>query len=241
MSKYEPLRQHLQAFGGGEWQATFADLEALLGFTLPNSARTYSAWWANSAQGSSAAKTWLDAGWRVDEVQLADQTVVFQRAGIQVPPPPSVPQIDLSSAEPMACRVRVAWKELGLAKLDAEGRLAFPKVRTEPAIYRFTIQMEGKTSRYVGEAVNLARRCGNYRNPGSTQETSKRLNAELLAALRCGAVVTVAAILTGGAWIDLGAGEQPADLLSKVTRCLIENAAILGCGGIDIEMLNRAD
>lgn len=47
--------------------------------------------------------------------------------------------------------------------------------------------------------------------------------------------------VTGGAWIDLGAGEQPADLLSKVTRCLIENAAILGCGGIDIEMLNRAD
>lgn len=241
MSKYEPLRQYLQGLDGIEWQTTFADLEVLLGFPLPDSARNHAAWWANSAQGSSASKAWLGAGWRVDEVQPGDGTVVFQRAGIQVQSPISMPQIDLALAERLDCRIRVAWTELGTVTLDAEGRLTFPKVRPVPAIYRFTILLDGKTSRYVGEAVNLTRRFGNYRNPGNTQETSKRLNAELLAALKANAVVTVAAVLTGAAWIDLGGGDQAADLNSKVIRCLVENTAILGCGGIDVEMLNRAD
>jgi len=64
MSKYEPLRVYLADLDEDRWRATFADVETILGFPLPDSAHTHAAWWANSKQSSAAAWAWLDQGWR---------------------------------------------------------------------------------------------------------------------------------------------------------------------------------
>lgn len=39
MSKYDPLRHHLFKAQGNRWVASFSDIEAVLGFRLPDSAR----------------------------------------------------------------------------------------------------------------------------------------------------------------------------------------------------------
>lgn len=75
------------------------------------------------------------------------------------------------------------------------------------------------------EATNLQRRFHNYRSPGPTQETSKRINKLLLMVLAEGAAVGVAVALE--ATVDSGHGPDPSNLSSKVVRCLVENAATL--------------
>ena len=49
MSKYDPLRIFLEnaAKGVSEMTLTFQQIETILGFTLPPSARRHRAWWAN--------------------------------------------------------------------------------------------------------------------------------------------------------------------------------------------------
>jgi hypothetical protein len=81
MGKYEPLATHLEAAGPSEWSATFAQVEQVLGFLLPPSARKYREWWSNQAgAGHSQARGWQNAGWRVWKVDLAAERVTFRRA-----------------------------------------------------------------------------------------------------------------------------------------------------------------
>ena len=39
MSKYHPLSERLKGHGQDDWQASFAEIEEVLGFPLPKSAR----------------------------------------------------------------------------------------------------------------------------------------------------------------------------------------------------------
>jgi hypothetical protein len=81
MGKYEPLSTHLQADSASEWSATFAQIEQVLGFPLPPSARKHREWWSNQAgAGHSQARGWQDAGWQVCKVDLAGEQVTFRRA-----------------------------------------------------------------------------------------------------------------------------------------------------------------
>ncbi len=78
--KYAPLFHHLTALSARRWCATFAEIESILGFSLPNSARAYEAWWANQHNGNhSQARAWQAAGWRVRAVSLREETVGFER------------------------------------------------------------------------------------------------------------------------------------------------------------------
>ncbi len=80
MGKYEPLRTHLQAACAGEWSATFEQVEQVLGFPLPPSARRHREWWSNQAgAGHSQARGWQDAGWQVWKVDLDSEKVIFRR------------------------------------------------------------------------------------------------------------------------------------------------------------------
>ena len=82
MGKYEPLTDHLKGRDPAEWAPSFAEIEAILGFPLPASARKYREWWGNQAgAGHSQARGWQDAGWRVWKVDLDEERVVFQRPG----------------------------------------------------------------------------------------------------------------------------------------------------------------
>lgn len=75
--KYENLFLYLNSSGLDSVTLSFAELESVLGFSLPHSASTYSAWWANG--GHSQAHAWMNAGYCVDEISLKDRHVVFKK------------------------------------------------------------------------------------------------------------------------------------------------------------------
>lgn len=81
--KYAPLYRHLNTLVEPEWRISFGDIEAILGFDLPASARLYRPWWANQRRGGghSHALAWQAAGWRTRDVDLEAETLVFERAG----------------------------------------------------------------------------------------------------------------------------------------------------------------
>jgi hypothetical protein len=53
MGKYEPLTHYLENQAEETWDASFSDVERVLGFALPRSACEYAAWWANQEPGHS--------------------------------------------------------------------------------------------------------------------------------------------------------------------------------------------
>ena len=80
--KYAPLFRHLAALDARRWPATFQDVEAVLGFSLPNSARIHRPWWSNQTTGGhSHALAWHAAGWRASAVDLGAEALVFERVG----------------------------------------------------------------------------------------------------------------------------------------------------------------
>ena len=78
--KYAPLQRHLLALTDDRWDATFRDVEAVLGGPLPASARKHQAWWSNSTSLVSG-RSWLAAGWRTSSVQIREEKVSFVRSG----------------------------------------------------------------------------------------------------------------------------------------------------------------
>lgn len=81
--KYAPLHNHLAKLKIKEWRATFAQIEKILGFKLPNSARIHRPWWANQGErgGHSHALAWEMAGWKTAQVDMVDEKLVFVRDG----------------------------------------------------------------------------------------------------------------------------------------------------------------
>lgn len=78
MSKYNPLSERLSAHAGDEWGVTFSELESVLGFPLPKSARTNRAWWTN-APDKAHSRAWAAHGWTVGDIDHAAERVVFRK------------------------------------------------------------------------------------------------------------------------------------------------------------------
>ncbi len=79
MSKYDPLTHHLAARNEARIAMRFDEIERLLGFALPRSARLHRPWWANSGHGHVQAKGWLNAGYQSQEVDLEAERLEFVR------------------------------------------------------------------------------------------------------------------------------------------------------------------
>jgi hypothetical protein len=79
VSKYEPLRRFLADRRDGEWRATFATVEDVLGFPLCPAARKHRAWWANSISQAGARSGWLAAGWETRDVDMGGERLAFVR------------------------------------------------------------------------------------------------------------------------------------------------------------------
>ena len=79
MSKYDPLTKALERSDRASVPMSFAEIERVLGFDLPRSARTYRPWWSNDGKSHSQARSWLTAGFRAAEVNLEGEEVVFLR------------------------------------------------------------------------------------------------------------------------------------------------------------------
>jgi len=79
--KYSPLYRHLTALTGPAWRVTFSEIEVILGFGLPDSARLYRPWWSNPKRdaGHSHALAWQAAGWKTRAVDLESEALVFER------------------------------------------------------------------------------------------------------------------------------------------------------------------
>ena len=79
-SKYQPLLEFLRNSNQDEVTLTFAEIEALMNDTLPDSARSKRAWWSNRSKGALQASAWMEAGYRVEDVDLDGQRVRFRKA-----------------------------------------------------------------------------------------------------------------------------------------------------------------
>lgn len=77
--KYQKLTEHLSGLSATRWRASFEDVERVLGFSLPDSARNYQAWWANQMRSQSLG--WQLAGWKVVDLDLRNEKVTFVYVG----------------------------------------------------------------------------------------------------------------------------------------------------------------
>lgn len=73
--KYRKLTEYLANSDRTEWTASFGQIEDILGFPLPDSARQYQAWWSNQMRSQSLA--WQSAGWKATALDLKGECVTF--------------------------------------------------------------------------------------------------------------------------------------------------------------------
>lgn len=75
--KYEALQEHLFSRDDAVWNATFGEIEEVIGDDLPKSARKHQAWWANQSHGHS--QYWQRAGWLTANVDVENECLTFNR------------------------------------------------------------------------------------------------------------------------------------------------------------------
>jgi DNA-binding transcriptional regulator YiaG len=79
-SKYYPLFQHLQQCDREEITLLFAEIETLLGCSLPNSAFSKKNWWSNRDSASALqAGAWISASYHIKSIDLVQQSVTFYK------------------------------------------------------------------------------------------------------------------------------------------------------------------
>jgi hypothetical protein len=103
LSKYDPLRRYLEQRATEHVPMAFADVERVLGFPLPRSAKGPS-WWSNNPGTHVGVRAWRDAGYKASRVDVTSEKLVFvrERRGTETSSPPedtlTVRLNDLSSA-----------------------------------------------------------------------------------------------------------------------------------------------
>jgi len=252
MSKYSPLGHHLDGVTGDKQTFGFADIEGILGFLLPSSARKHKEWWGNTDIPGLQSDVWVSRGWNTANLDLNSQHVTFVRSGAArssnaIARRSRASRKARSAFDPSTlttsdfaadCDVKVTlhWRRLGRLMLSGE-KLLFPAAPTVAGVYRLIVQRGNRATIYIGEAVNLSRRFSNYRNPGNTQQTSLRLNALLREFLSHNGTVAVD-IAYEDITLAVGGKQIVVDLTNKAIRRLVEQAAIVAHGGIEVDMLN---
>jgi hypothetical protein len=126
------------------------------------------------------------------------------------------------AGESVALRFR--WRDIGDVVLDPAAKLAFPRAAAEPGIYRLEVD-HAEASVYFGEASDLRRRFGQYRNPGPSQQTNQRLNDLLGRVLANSGRCRVSVVEVQ--WFEGKFREVDLDLRLKAARVLVESAAIV--------------
>ena len=99
MTKYAALEAHLRASGQDTVPMTFADIARVIGADLPPSAFKHRPWWSNNPSNSSITRSWLEAGYKTENVDMAAKKLVFVKAA-QYPPPPGSGAPALRDAAP---------------------------------------------------------------------------------------------------------------------------------------------
>jgi hypothetical protein len=106
--KYQNLTEHLANLEEEVWDASFEEIQVVLGIPLPESAFLYPAWWAN--QGRAQSRAWEGAAWKTKRVDLKNGKVTFVYVGDQ-PNRGIPPDRDVSDV----ARLTIAEAKAGLA------------------------------------------------------------------------------------------------------------------------------
>jgi hypothetical protein len=78
--KYSAIAEHLSQQTVDRVILSFEEIEALIGTSLPSSARNYRAWWSTDASGSHPwVNQWEEVGWRLEQVSLNEGRATFVR------------------------------------------------------------------------------------------------------------------------------------------------------------------
>ena len=79
--KYQRLYTHLCGMTTQEWRPSFDEIESIIGFELPASARLHRPWWSNQTGGNghSQALAWSAAGWETADVDMAAEVLLLRR------------------------------------------------------------------------------------------------------------------------------------------------------------------
>jgi hypothetical protein len=82
MSIYDPLYKWLHSKSANNISAAFEQIETVLGFKLPNTARERPQWWANEGGDTRhvQCRAWMDAGFQTRNLDLAKESVEFVKA-----------------------------------------------------------------------------------------------------------------------------------------------------------------
>lgn len=80
--KFIGLTAYLEKCGKDEIKMSFSDIEKILGLRLSKSAYLYPEYWCNT-KSHSIAYGWLNAGYRSQNVDMAEQTVEFVKEAHQ--------------------------------------------------------------------------------------------------------------------------------------------------------------
>lgn len=113
MNKYFELKKYLDVLTVDSWETTFDEIEEILGFRLPDSARKYPAWWSNSTGSQhSQSSSWQDVGWKTKNLNLSSETVCFFKTQSR----DIVPVSEVSEIEPIGKPITIAEAKAGLSQ-----------------------------------------------------------------------------------------------------------------------------
>ena len=84
--KYKPLYEHLLKIrqeGLAEWNTSFSEIEQIIGNSLPEPAFVRPIFWSNLNQPRRASTAWFEAGWKVFNLNMRNQTLSFRSLDIK--------------------------------------------------------------------------------------------------------------------------------------------------------------
>lgn len=93
MDKYIDLEYFLLHSQKEQIAISFLEIEQILGFSLPKSAYVHKAWWANG--GHTQANAWLNASYKVLNVDLKDKKVIFCKNNMPLKRDTTIKQVTL--------------------------------------------------------------------------------------------------------------------------------------------------
>ena len=82
--KYAPLEKYLRELPDSQQEVTlrFAQIEGILKSKLPSSAYEDRRWWESEKEGNHVnARSWSNAGWKVESLDFNKKWVKLVRAG----------------------------------------------------------------------------------------------------------------------------------------------------------------
>lgn len=245
MGKYDPLRRYMSDLKQPEWTAGFDEIGDILGKPLPPSASEHRTWWANHGGQMVHQQAWLDAGWRVDAVDLSRRQVVFRRiryggrlassgapgngnshAGNGGTLPASFARTIEKSRQLASISVRLDWTDIGVPQRVNGSSWALPEAPQSPGLCRIHTISE---SRHNATIIVVRDLCAFLNTlfaslEGDTGHSAIMSLCERVAAAR---YISIDAVLPGQAWIVIDGRGTRADLENMAERSLIERAVAI--------------